>query len=148
MSGPRLAVRALVVEDGRLLLVNAYPDGRSDLWCAPGGGVEAGTDLPTNLEREVREETGLSVAVGALALVNEFYNPDTGFHQVELFFRARVAGGGLDAGWRDPEAVVTRRRFFGPDDLAAVRAKPDSLARVAFGPPGEAHYDGLERMVV
>ncbi|WP_420392435.1 NUDIX domain-containing protein [Acuticoccus sp.] len=149
MTGPRLAVRALIVEDARVLLVNAYPDGRSDLWCAPGGGVEVGTDLATNLRREVHEETGLAIEVGALAMVNEFADPARGFHQVELFFRARVTGGALDPRWRDPEAIVTERRTFAAHELIAVRFKPDSLARVAFGPAdAPAHYDTLEPMIV
>ncbi|RAH99776.1 NUDIX hydrolase [Acuticoccus sediminis] len=148
MTSPRLAVRALIVEEGRLLLVNAYPDGRSDLWCAPGGGVEVGADLASNLRREVHEETGLSVDVGGLALVNEFHNPDTGFHQVELFFRARVSGGRIDPAWRDPDAIVTERRFFAPDELKAVRFKPDSLPAIAFGTVPEAQYDPLERMII
>lgn len=148
MTSPRLAVRAVIVEEGRLLLVNAYPDGRSDLWCAPGGGVEAGTDLPTNLAREVREETGLEIAVGPLVLVNEFHEPAGGFHQVDLFFRARVTGGRIAPEWRDPAAIVTERRFFTRDELARVRFKPDSLVRVAFERPAEALYDALEELVV
>jgi ADP-ribose pyrophosphatase YjhB (NUDIX family) len=147
MPSPRLAVRALIVEEGRLLLVNAYPDGRSDLWCAPGGGVDAGTDLPTNLRREVHEETGLSIEVGDLALVNEFHDPSRGFHQVELFFRARLVAGALDPAWVDTDRIVTERRFFGAAELAGIRFKPDSLARVAFSPAPLVHYDGLELMV-
>lgn len=147
MSPPRLAVRALIVEAGRLLLVNAYPGGTSDLWCAPGGGVEAGSGLVENLEREVYEETGLSVEVGGLALVNEFHNPATGFHQVELFFRAEVVAGALDPAWCDPDAIVTERRFFAPDELRGVRFKPDSLPAVAFGRGPEARYDPIELMI-
>ena len=45
-----------------MLLVNAYPGEASDLWCAPGGGAEAGTSLHDNLVREVLEETGLASA--------------------------------------------------------------------------------------
>ena len=123
---PRLAVRALIVERGRLLLVNAYPpDAASDLWCAPGGGVERHTSLADNLCREVHEETGLRIAVGPLALVNEFHDPDTGFH----------------------EAGVTQRRFFLAEELGQVRFKPDSLARVAFASADAPHYDPLERLV-
>ncbi|MGR3344100.1 MAG: NUDIX domain-containing protein, partial [Paracoccaceae bacterium] len=74
---PRLAVRAIILQDDALLLVNAYPPSRaSDLWCAPGGGVEAGRSLPGNLKREVHEETGLNIRVDALVLVNEFHAPD------------------------------------------------------------------------
>ncbi len=144
---PRLAARALILQDDRLLLVNAYPGGRSDLWCAPGGGAEAGASLPDNLAREVLEETGLSVAVGAPALINEFHDPKTGFHQVDLFFRCTVTAGRLRADWRDPEGVVTERRFFSRAELesGAVRFKPDSLPAAAWD--GGFGYDPLERIV-
>ena len=130
---PRLAVRALILHEDRLLLVNAYPGGISDLWCAPGGGVEPGASLPENLAREVMEETGLTIEVGAPALVNEFHDPESGFHQVDLFFRCRIVAGALDPAWRDPEGVVTERRFFARDEMASVRFKPDSLAAAAWG---------------
>lgn len=145
---PRLAVRALILDpEDRLLLVNAYPGGTSDLWCAPGGGCEAGQSLPENLAREVFEETGLTVDVGPPALVNEFHDPASGFHQVDLFFRCTVRAGDLDATWRDPEGVVTERQFFSRVELAAgrVRFKPDSLAEAAWG--AGCLYDPLEEIV-
>ena len=142
---PRLAVRALILHEDRLLLVNAWPGGISDLWAAPGGGVEPGASLPENLARDVHEETGLAVAVGVPALVNEFHDPESGYHQVEVFFRCTITGGRLDPGWTDPEAVVTERRFFARDEMAGIRFKPDSLARVAWGE--ELFYDPLERIV-
>ncbi len=74
---PRLAARALILQDDRLLLVNAYPGGRSDLWCAPGGGARPGKSLHDNLIREVHEETGLTVTVGLPCLINEFHDPVT-----------------------------------------------------------------------
>ena len=143
---PRLAVRALILHEDRLLLVNAWPGGVSDLWAAPGGGVEPGASLPENLAREVHEETGLAIAVGAPALVNEFHDPQSGYHQVEVFFRCRITGGGLDPAWTDPEAVVTERRFFSRGEMAGIRFKPDSLADVAWG-TGALRYDALERIV-
>ena len=142
---PRLAVRALILHQDRLLIVNAYPGGLSDLWCAPGGGANPGTSLPENLQREVMEETGLTIAVGAPALINEFHNPATGFHQVDLFFRATITAGTLSAGWRDPEGVVTARRFVTRAELAALRHKPDSLAQAAWGTT--TLYDPLEVIV-
>ena len=141
MPSPRLAVRAVILQDDRLLLVNAWA-GRDDLWCAPGGGVERGTSLPDNLMREVHEETGLTIRVGAPCLVNEFHDPDGDFHQVEVFFRCTIAAGALSADWQDTERIVTHRRFFTRDEVAALRLKPSSLPQVAwqrgFG------YDPLE----
>ena len=142
---PRLAVRALILQGDRLLLVNAYPGGTSDLWCAPGGGVEPGTSLPENLAREVMEETGLTVEVGEPALVNEFHDPKTGYHQVDLFFRCQITAGVIDPAWVDPEAVVTERRFFSRSEMAGIRFKPDSLAEAAWGTG--CHYDPLEVIV-
>lgn len=143
----RLATRALILHDDRLLLVNAYPGGRSDLWCAPGGGVESGASLPDNLIREVHEETGLTVSVGAPVLINEFHDPVSGFHQVDLFFRCTITAGTIDPRWRDPEGVVTQRRFFSRQDLEAsrIRFKPDSLPAATWG--DSILYDPLEVIV-
>ena len=143
--GLRLAVRAVIVEDNRLLLVNAFPGGQSNLWCAPGGGVEPHASLPDNLFREVYEETGLRIRVGPPCLVNEFHNPDTGFHQVETFFRCRVVEGTLSETWKDPEAIVDQRRFVTEAEMSHLHVKPSSLAQVAF--QRGFGYDPLERMV-
>ena len=145
---PRLAVRAVLVEDSRLLLVNAWA-GRTHLWCAPGGGVEAHASLPENLVREVGEETGLTVRVGPPCLVNEFHDPDGDFHQVEVFFRCSLVSGSVTEDWRDPEGVVTHRRWVGraeAERMAAGRAlRPASLPAIAFG-RGLA-YDPLESIL-
>ena len=144
MSAPRLAVRAVLIHNERLLLVIAWRRG-SDLLCAPGGGVEAGSALPDNLQREVYEETGLTITVGPPCLVNEFHDPASGYHQVEVFFRCTSDTDKLPDVWRDPEGVVQRRRWATQAEMADLRVKPDSLARVAwqrgFG------YDPLEVIV-
>lgn len=146
-AAPRLAVRAVIRDGDRVLLVNAFPGNRSDLWCLPGGGVEAGSSLACNLRREVAEETGLTIAPGPLCHVGEFHDPDSGFHQVELVFHATVTAGVLDPAWRDPEGVVHARRFVTAADLAGLRFKPDALPDLAFGAPPVITPAGLVRMV-
>lgn len=128
-------------------MVNAYPGGRSDLWCAPGGGAYSGQSLPDNLIREVHEETGLTITVGAPALINEFHDPVSGFHQVDVFFRATISAGVISRSWRDPAGVVTDRRFFSRQELTErrIRFKPDSLPDIAWG--GGLTYDPLETIV-
>ena len=147
LKSPRLAARAIVVENARILVVNAWPAGQSPLMCAPGGGIEAGSSLHANLIREVHEETGLSIDIGMPCLINEFHDPHTGWHQVEVFFRcAVVAGSPRPAQWRDTEGVVSECRWLTRAELAATPHKPDSLARVAFE-GGSLSYDPLEVLV-
>jgi ADP-ribose pyrophosphatase YjhB (NUDIX family) len=139
----RLATRAVIVHDDRLLLVNAWP-GRTDLWCAPGGGAERHSSLTDNLVREVAEETGLRIAVGAPCLVNEFHDPERDFHQVDIYFHCTITAGTLTDDWTDPAGVVTARRWVTRTELGALRVKPDSLAAVAWRDPGAPTYDPLE----
>lgn len=141
---PRLAARAVILHENRLLLVNAWPAGVSDLWCAPGGGAHAGQSLPDNLAREVYEECGLAIAVGPPCLVNEFHDPASGFHQVDIYFRCTLQGA-IPATWTDPEGIVTERRFVTRAELATLRHKPDSLAATAWGTG--ILYDPLEIIV-
>lgn len=140
----RLAVRGLLLHQDRLLLVNAWPGGVSDLLCAPGGGVEPHVSLPDNLTREMKEETGLDVTVGPPVLVNEFHDPARGFHQVDVYFRVYADTPAIDPAWRDPEGVVTERRFVTRAELAGLRVKPDSLAAVAWADADAPAYDALE----
>ncbi len=142
----RLATRALILKDDRLLLVNAYR-GSGELWCAPGGGADPHQSMPDNLIREVTEETGLTVTVGAVALINEFHDPKGSFHQVDIYFRCAIAAGDTDPDHIDPEGVVTQHRWVTRDELAAMRVKPDSLAAVAWGDANAPDYDPLEPIV-
>ena len=145
---PRLAVRAIIVHEDRLLLVNAWPDGKSDLMCAPGGGVERGSALPANLVREVYEETGLHITVGAPCLVNEFHDPSGSFHQVDVYFRCTlVSAPTLDHSWEDVDAIVTNRRWVSRTQMAELRVKPDSLAAVAWQDSDAPMYDPLEPII-
>lgn len=145
---PRLAVRAILKYEGLLLLVNAYASAQKPLMCAPGGGVERGSALPDNLKREVWEECGLEIEVGAPCLVNEFHDPDGSFHQVDVYFHCTLIGAPtIDPDWKDSEAIVNRWQWVSEAELAQIPHKPDSLAKAAFGPADAPIYDPLEPIV-
>jgi len=146
VTSPRIAARAVILHDDRLLLVNAYADANSTLWCAPGGGVEKGSSIPDNLIREVHEETGLTISVGPPCLINEFHDPKTSFHQIEVFFRCKITQGRLDPDWQDPELIVDRRRWVTREEMAGLRYKPDSLPEIAWRDRSFG-YDPLEVIV-
>ena len=139
---PRIAARALILHENKLLLVNAWRNDVS-LWCLPGGGVENQCSLPDTLRREVFEETGLEISVGAPALVNEFFDPRSEFHQIEVFFRCTLLSGDPFGTWADTEGIVSKRLWAAREDLSDLPHKPDSLAEAAWG-SNSAIYDPLE----
>jgi ADP-ribose pyrophosphatase YjhB (NUDIX family) len=94
---PYLAVSAVVVRDGRLLVVRRARQPALGLFTLPGGGVEAGETLHEAVIREVQEETGLSIAPVGLAGHREVLIRDkdgrTARHFVILAFAARWLAG-------------------------------------------------------
>jgi mutator protein MutT len=61
---PVVGVGAVVVRDGKALLIKRGQEPRKGEWSLPGGIVELGESLADALRREVREETGLETAIG------------------------------------------------------------------------------------
>jgi ADP-ribose pyrophosphatase YjhB (NUDIX family) len=93
---PEVAVGAVAVDDGRLLLVRRGSPPQSGRWSLPGGRVERGETLAQALEREMREETGLTTRCGRFLGWVERIGPD--HHFVILDFAVEVSGGTLHAG--------------------------------------------------
>jgi 8-oxo-dGTP diphosphatase len=86
---PHVAVGAIVIRDGALLMVRRGHDPSRGLWSLPGGRVETGEYLHEAVAREVREETGLEVTPSALVGILEVVGDP---HYVILDFAASVAG--------------------------------------------------------
>jgi 8-oxo-dGTP pyrophosphatase MutT (NUDIX family) len=89
---------AILDEQGRILLTRRADNGQ---WCLPGGGMEPGESAAEACEREVFEETGLSVRVRRLVGIYSHSDqlivyPDGGrFQVVALHFEAEITGGKL-----------------------------------------------------
>jgi 8-oxo-dGTP diphosphatase len=88
MNAPPVSVKGIVIHRGRvLLLLN-----ERDEWDLPGGRPDPGEDHRAALEREVREETGLAVAVGE-ALDEYLFEVLPGRFVRILPFACRLVGG-------------------------------------------------------
>jgi 8-oxo-dGTP diphosphatase len=87
---PEVAVGAVVVRDRRLLLIQRGRGVAVGRWSLPGGRVEPGEHLAEALRRELREETGLDVAVGELCGIAERISDQA--HYVILDYWAAADG--------------------------------------------------------
>jgi 8-oxo-dGTP diphosphatase len=129
---PEVAV-GLVARDraGRLLLVRRANPPHQGAWSLPGGRVEAGETMAAAAARELREETGLSARVGAVAGVVERIG--AGYHFVIVDLWAELDEGEPVAG--DDAAAV---RLVDLAELPALTLSPglgEFLAGIGCWPP-------------
>jgi len=94
---PRVRVAVALLNSEGLLLVRHKKRDRS-YWLLPSGGLEFGESMREAGARELREETGLDVDVGAFLLAAESLAPDRTRHVVHIVFRGTVRGGTLALG--------------------------------------------------
>ncbi len=68
---PIVGVGAVIIKDGKVLLVKRGQEPGYGTWSIPGGAVNLGERLSQAIEREVLEETGLVVKAGEMVKVYE-----------------------------------------------------------------------------
>ena len=96
MPGVRLSVKAIIIRQGRLLVLKCRD--HEGVWYAlPGGGQQVGETVIEALRRECLEELGCQVRIGPLRFIrdyisknHEFAATDPDAHQVELMFECEL----------------------------------------------------------
>jgi ADP-ribose pyrophosphatase YjhB (NUDIX family) len=95
-----------------LLVRRAHPPGAGQ-WSIPGGRVEPGETEPAAVAREVREETGLEVAVGRRVGAVERAGPGGVVYAITDYVctmvggELRAADDAADVRWAAPEELAT-----------------------------------------
>jgi ADP-ribose pyrophosphatase YjhB (NUDIX family) len=87
-TDPKVGVGVLVIEAGRVLLVQRAVEPERGKWSLPAGYLDQGEDPRATAAREALEETGLTVVIEGL--LDVFYNPPgRGGASIFILYRAR-----------------------------------------------------------
>ena len=113
---PKIDTRAAVFENGKILLVHE----NNGTWALPGGWCDADQSIASNTVKEVKEETGLSVAAVKLIAAQDWRKHNVCnyvYGVLKTFILCESNGGEFEE-----NIETTETCFFGRDEI------PDNLA--------------------
>jgi len=87
----RVAVRAVIMQDDKVLLVKEVDGG--GWWAVPGGGIDYGENIETCIARELEEELGISANMLVCDYKIAYYNIGKvvdGVPRMNIFFRVSI----------------------------------------------------------
>jgi ADP-ribose pyrophosphatase YjhB (NUDIX family) len=124
---PIVGVGAVIMQNGKVVLVKRRFEPLAGQWSLPGGRLELGETLEAGLAREMLEETGLEVEVGPVVDVFDriLLDPERNvrYHYVLIDYLCRPVGGALNHG-----SDVAAAELADPGDLARYRLTPKAAA--------------------
>lgn len=119
----------VVLNDKQEILLCLKPKGVGpypDMYLTPGGHINAGETAATGAEREVREETGVTITHLTPFMFDEFVTPNwkgKKTHFIALLYTAKYASGELKASDADDDHM-REIRWFNKKDLKALPLSP------------------------
>lgn len=122
----RISAGALVIRGDSILLVRHFRVGIHDFWAPPGGGVEGSEELSETAEREVFEETGITIKTSAMAYIDELI--DSSGRLVKFWFLADHIGGQINVASNPaPDESIIAAGWFTRQTLPQGYVFPDVL---------------------
>ncbi len=124
---PRVGIGAITIHEGRVLLVKRAAEPSRGLWAIPGGTLELGETMQECAAREILEETGITIKVGACIYVFDFMERDAEgkikFHFVIVDFAGEYVSG-------EPKGAddADEARFVAPEELKELPVAKNTLA--------------------
>ncbi|GAA3411037.1 NUDIX hydrolase [Paenibacillus hodogayensis] len=126
---PKVDVRGVVFEEGRILLVKEKSDGK---WTLPGGWADIGYTPKETAVKEIREEAGLDVRADRLLAVLDkkcHPHPPESYYIYKIFIRCEQTGGRPEAGLETSDVA-----YFAEDALPelSLNRTTESQIRLMF----------------
>jgi ADP-ribose pyrophosphatase YjhB (NUDIX family) len=144
---PIVAVGAVVLKAGQLLVVQRGHPPAAGMWSIPGGVVHLGERLEEAVRREIAEECGITVALEETIEVLDRITPGPDgrprYHYVIIDYVARWTGGEARPGsdiravrWVAPEALGELDMTRGTVEVVRRMLARHALALARHGQPG------------
>lgn len=111
---PKVDVRGVILQDGKLLMVQEKIDA---CWTLPGGWADVGLTPYENAVKEVWEESGLKVEpIRLLSVMDKkcYSHPPTPWYCYKIFVLCKPVGGELKAGMETLDAAFFNRENLPP----------------------------------
>jgi 8-oxo-dGTP diphosphatase len=129
---PLVGVGAVILDQGRVVLVKRKFPPLAGEWSIPGGRLEVGETLREAVVREAHEETGLTVEPAeVLGVYDRLLRDDGGrilYHYVLIDFLCRRLAGELQAGGDADDA-----RWFSKEEIGKISLVEDTADVIQLG---------------
>src|SRR3990172_1583503 len=126
---PILAVGAIVVKSGRVLLARRGREPSYGLWSVPGGAVRLGEGLKAAAAREIREECSIEIELTDVVEVIERVHRDGDgriqYHYVIVDYLARWVAGDIQ-----PSDEVLEARWVAPEEFPGYQMTAGTADRI------------------
>jgi ADP-ribose pyrophosphatase len=122
---PKVDIRAVVFRENKILLVREKIDGA---WALPGGWSDIGLSPSEVAVKEVKEESGFTVApVRLLAVLDKKFHdhPPEPYHVYKFFIRCEIVGGEAQGGLETSEVG-----FFGENGLPELSKERNTAEQI------------------
>lgn len=134
----KLGAGAVILKNDEVVLVKINHGPAAGKWILPGGRVETGESLIVALNREVKEETGLSVIVDGLLACRQRVNADS-VMDVYFLFRCQIDPNSLHEKLQpvDPEEIIDIRYWNISEALSSEEVRPVTQEAIRLATSGK-----------
>ncbi|QDP39686.1 NUDIX hydrolase [Radiobacillus deserti] len=122
---PKVDIRAFIVENGKLLLVQEKIDGK---WALPGGWADVGLSPSEIAVKESVEEANIVVKPKRVLAIYDYLkheHPPSPYHVYKIFILCERTGGDLKGGLETHQV-----KFFSPDQLPELSVERNTKAQI------------------
>jgi 8-oxo-dGTP diphosphatase len=111
----RISAGAIIIEQGKILLVRYNDSNGNSYLVGPGGGTLENEEITQTVVREVHEETGLEVNPQRILFIEDLLSHH--YRMVKIWFLCNIVGGKLENTQGAADEGITDAKWYRKDQL-------------------------------